>query len=59
MLKCVLPELERKCGKSSSDALKTSITLGYLRRERSEALQLHFEQLDIDPDPLCAAIVDG
>ncbi|KAE9554879.1 hypothetical protein FO519_001907 [Halicephalobus sp. NKZ332] len=59
MLKCVLPELEHHCGKSASDSFKTSVTVGYLRNERSEALHLHFEQLDIDPDSHCSIVVDS
>uniref|UniRef100_A0AC34QKB2 Major facilitator superfamily (MFS) profile domain-containing protein n=1 Tax=Panagrolaimus sp. JU765 TaxID=591449 RepID=A0AC34QKB2_9BILA len=56
MLKCLLPTAKANCGSVAADALKTAISVGYLRRERSLALTLSFDQLDMDPDPLCQAI---
>ncbi|KAK0423551.1 hypothetical protein QR680_008205 [Steinernema hermaphroditum] len=53
MRQCVLPTLERRCGRESMVALHTSISLGYLRTERRERLQLDFHNFGFPQDPRC------
>uniref|UniRef100_A0A1I7YTJ8 Venom protein n=1 Tax=Steinernema glaseri TaxID=37863 RepID=A0A1I7YTJ8_9BILA len=56
MRSCVLPALERQCGHESMMALHTSISLGYLRTERRERLQLDFDTFGYPQDPRCEGL---
>jgi hypothetical protein len=56
MISCISPEMKKICRPGAADAMKISLLVGYLRNERGIALQTHFEQFDIDPDPICLAL---
>lgn len=56
MRKCILPALAERCGDAAANALDTSISLGYLRTERKERLQLDFDNLNFPTDPRCSGL---
>jgi hypothetical protein len=56
LIGCITPNMKRICRPGAPEAMKTSLLVGYLRSDRGTALQLHFEQFDIDPDPICLAL---
>uniref|UniRef100_A0A7E4VU39 Secreted protein n=1 Tax=Panagrellus redivivus TaxID=6233 RepID=A0A7E4VU39_PANRE len=56
MTKCILPHLTETCGPNASEALRVSLLVGYLNRERSEALNQAFKALYVDADPICIAM---
>lgn len=56
MRSCVLPALRRQCGRRAADAIDTSISLGYLRTERRERLNLDFTNFKFFEDPHCEGL---
>ncbi|TKR96195.1 hypothetical protein L596_010250 [Steinernema carpocapsae] len=56
MRQCVLPILQQRCGRESAVAIHTSISLGYLRTERRERLQLDFDTFGYPQDPRCEGL---
>ncbi|TMS36211.1 hypothetical protein L596_003434 [Steinernema carpocapsae] len=56
MIKCITPALEKQCGLTSAEALKISLLVGYLKQERKDELESHFEGFGGEDDPLCTAL---
>ncbi|PIO73836.1 hypothetical protein TELCIR_04177 [Teladorsagia circumcincta] len=53
---CVLRRLLEKCGPEAMKAFNTSISLGYLRTERRERLNLDFEVFNYPVHPNCIGL---
>uniref|UniRef100_A0A914BVW4 Uncharacterized protein n=1 Tax=Acrobeloides nanus TaxID=290746 RepID=A0A914BVW4_9BILA len=56
MRSCVLPVIKHQCGSETHYAINISITVGYLRTERKERLQLDFENFEIPAHPNCIGL---
>ncbi|CAI5437625.1 unnamed protein product [Caenorhabditis angaria] len=50
---CLLSEVVKTCGHESAKALNTTLSVGYLRNERSERLQMDFETFDYPGHQFC------
>uniref|UniRef100_A0AC34QFU5 Uncharacterized protein n=1 Tax=Panagrolaimus sp. JU765 TaxID=591449 RepID=A0AC34QFU5_9BILA len=53
MRECVLPVINKQCGQMAAQVLDTGISIGYLRIERKERLNLDFDVFGIPSDPKC------
>ncbi|CEF66748.1 Hypothetical protein SRAE_2000141400 [Strongyloides ratti] len=56
MRDCVLPALERQCGTEAKNAMETAISVGYLRTERHERLNMDFVNLNFPTDYRCSGL---
>uniref|UniRef100_A0A914DNP2 Uncharacterized protein n=1 Tax=Acrobeloides nanus TaxID=290746 RepID=A0A914DNP2_9BILA len=56
MRSCVLPVIKHQCGPETHHAINISITVGYLRTERKERLQLDFENFEIPAHSNCIGL---